>query len=62
MLRHQVKAGLAGWAQVNSLRGQTSLRKRVQYDLYYITNWTFGLDLRVLLMVPFKGFINRNAH
>jgi lipopolysaccharide/colanic/teichoic acid biosynthesis glycosyltransferase len=62
MLRHQVKAGLAGWAQVHGLRGQTSLRKRVQYDLYYVTNWSFGLDLRVLLMVPFKGFVNRNAH
>ena len=62
MLRHQVKAGLAGWAQVHGLRGQTSLRKRVQYDLYYISNWTFGLDLRILLMTPFKGFINRNAY
>jgi len=62
MLRHQVKAGLVGWAQVHGLRGQTSLRKRVQYDLYYITNWTFGLDLRILLMTPFKGLINRNAY
>ena len=62
MLRHQVKAGLAGWAQIHGLRGQSSLRKRVQYDLYYITNWSFGLDLRILLMTPFKGLINRNAY
>ena len=62
MLRHQVKAGLAGWAQLHGLRGQSSLRKRVQYDLYYITNWSFGLDLRILLMTPLKGLINRNAY
>ena len=62
MLRHQVKAGLAGWAQVHGLRGRTSLRKRIQYDLYYISNWSFGLDLRILLMTPFKGIINPNAY
>ena len=62
MLRQQVKAGLTGWAQVHGLRGQTSLRKRVQYDLYYITNWTFGLDIRILLMTPFRGLINPNAY
>ena len=57
MLRSQVKAGLTGWAQVHGLRGMTSLRKRLQYDLYYITNWTFGLDLRILLMTLFRGFL-----
>ena len=63
MLRSQVKAGLTGWAQVNGLRGgKTSLRKRVQYDVYYITNWTFGLDLRILVMTMFRGFINPNAY
>jgi len=61
MLRSQVKAGLTGWAQVHGLRGRTSLRKRLQYDLYYITNWTFGLDLRILLMTLFRGFISREA-
>ena len=54
-LRHHVKAGLTGWAQVYGLRGRTSLRKRVQYDLYYITNWTFGLDLWILLLTPFRA-------
>ncbi len=62
MLRHQAKAGMTGWAQVNGLRGQSSLRKRVQYDLYYITNWTFGLDLRIFFMTLFRGFVNKNAY
>jgi Undecaprenyl-phosphate glucose phosphotransferase len=59
MLRHQVKAGLTGWAQVHGLRGPTSLRKRIQYDLYYITNWSFGLDLRIMAMTMFGAIINR---
>jgi exopolysaccharide biosynthesis polyprenyl glycosylphosphotransferase len=62
MLRQKVKAGLTGWAQIFGLRGQTSIRKRVQYDLYYITNWSFGLDLRILLMTPFRGLISPNAY
>ena len=62
MLRHHVRAGMTGWAQVHGLRGQTSLRKRVQYDLYYITNWSFGLDLWVLLLTPFRTLISRNAY
>jgi lipopolysaccharide/colanic/teichoic acid biosynthesis glycosyltransferase len=62
MLRHQVKAGLTGWAQVHGLRGQTSLTKRIQYDLYYITNWSFALDLRIILMTPFYGLVNANAY
>ena len=61
MLRSQVKAGLTGWAQIHGLRGQTSLRKRVQYDLYYITNWSLGLDVRILLTSPLRGFIHPNA-
>jgi len=62
MLRHQVKAGLTGWAQVHGLRGQSSLRKRVQYDLHYITNWSFGLDLRICFLTLFRGFVNPNAY
>lgn len=56
MLRHQVKAGLTGLAQVHGLRGRTSLRKRLQYDLYYISNWSFGLDLWILLMTPLRAY------
>ena len=62
MLRHHVKAGLTGWAQVNGLRGNTSLRKRLQYDLYYIMNWSFGLDLLIIAMTPFRGLISSNAY
>ena len=62
MLRNQVKAGLTGWAQVHGLRGQTSLRKRVQYDLYYISNWSFALDVWILILSMFRGFTRPNAH
>jgi Undecaprenyl-phosphate glucose phosphotransferase len=60
--RHAVKAGITGWAQVNGWRGNTSLRKRIQYDLYYITHWTPWLDLRILFMTVWHGFVNRNAY
>ena len=62
MLRHNVKAGMTGWAQVNGLRGQTSLKRRLQYDLYYINNWSLAFDLYILLRTPFSGFIHKNAH
>ena len=61
MLRQNVKAGMTGWAQVNGLRGDTSLRKRLQYDLFYIRNWSLGFDLRILWMTIFRGFIHPNA-
>jgi Undecaprenyl-phosphate glucose phosphotransferase len=62
MARHCVKAGITGWAQVHGWRGNTSLRKRLQYDLYYITHWTPWLDLRILWMTIFHGIIHRNAY
>jgi len=62
MLRQHVKAGITGWAQVNGLRGKTSLRKRVQYDLFYIRNWSLLFDLRILWMTIFRGFVGPNAH
>jgi Undecaprenyl-phosphate glucose phosphotransferase len=62
MVRHSVKAGITGWAQVHGWRGNTSLRKRLQYDLYYITHWTPWLDLRILWMTLFHGIVNRNAY
>ena len=62
MARHCVKAGITGWAQVHGWRGNTSLRKRLQYDLYYITHWTPWLDLRILWMTLFHGIIHRNAY
>jgi Undecaprenyl-phosphate glucose phosphotransferase len=62
MARHCVKAGITGWAQVHGWRGNTSLRKRIQYDLYYITHWTPWLDLRILWMTVFHGLLHRNAY
>jgi Undecaprenyl-phosphate glucose phosphotransferase len=62
MARHRVKAGITGWAQVHGWRGNTSLRKRIQYDLYYITHWTPWLDLRILWMTLFHGLLHRNAY
>jgi Undecaprenyl-phosphate glucose phosphotransferase len=60
--RHAVKAGITGWAQVHGWRGNTSLRKRVQFDLYYITHWTPWLDLRILWLTVWKGLVSRNAY
>ena len=62
MIKHQVRPGLTGWAQVNGYRGDTSIRKRIDHDLYYIENWTLGLDIKILFMTFFKGFINKNAY
>ncbi len=62
MLRQHVKAGITGWAQVNGLRGDTSLRKRLQYDLFYIRHWSIWFDLRILWLTLFRGFVHRNAH
>lgn len=62
MIKHQVRPGLTGWAQVNGLRGDTSINKRVEYDLYYIENWTMGFDIKIMFMTIFKGLINENAY
>ncbi len=62
MLRNSVKPGLTGWAQVHGWRGQTSLRKRIQYDLYYVTHWSFGMDLRIILMTLWRSFRDPNAY
>ena len=58
MIKHQVRPGLTGWAQVNGYRGDTSIEKRIEYDLYYIENWTLGLDIKILFETVFKGFKN----
>ncbi len=62
MVKHQVRPGMTGWAQINGYRGDTSIRKRIDYDLYYIENWTIGLDFKILFLTFFKGFINKNAY
>ena len=62
MLRHAVKAGLSGWAQVNGLRGMTSLEKRLEFDLYYINHWSMGFDLLILLVTPFAVLFGKHAY
>ena len=56
MLRHKVKAGITGWAQVNGWRGNTSIEKRIEYDLYYIENWSLSLDLKIMWLTLVRGF------
>lgn len=62
MIKHQVRPGMTGWAQINGYRGDTSIRKRIEYDLHYIENWSIGLDIKILFLTIFKGFINKNAY
>jgi Undecaprenyl-phosphate glucose phosphotransferase len=61
MLRHKVKAGITGWAQVNGWRGNTSLEKRIEYDLYYIENWSVTLDLKIMWLTLFRGLFQRDV-
>ena len=62
MLRHKVKAGLTGWAQVNGWRGNTPLEKRIEYDLYYIENWSVRLDLKIIWLTVLRGFFHKHAY
>ncbi len=62
MVKHQVRPGITGWAQINGYRGDTSIRKRIEHDIYYIENWSLGFDFRILFLTVFKGFINKNAY
>ena len=62
MVKHQVRPGMTGWAQVNGYRGDTSIRKRIEHDLYYIENWSVGFDIKILVLTVFKGFVNKNAY
>ena len=62
MKKHMVKAGITGWAQVHGWRGDTDLKTRIEYDLYYIENWSPWLDLKIVEMTVFKRFVNKNAY
>ena len=62
MVKHQVRPGITGWAQINGYRGDTSIRRRIECDLYYIENWTVGFDIKIMFLTIFKGFINKNAY
>lgn len=62
MIKHQVRPGITGWAQVNGWRGDTSIKKRIEFDLYYIENWNLLFDFKILFLTAFKGFVNKNAY
>ena len=62
MLRHKVKSGVTGWAQVNGLRGNTSLEKRIQYDLEYIERWSLWLDVKIIVLTLVRIVFERNAY
>ena len=62
MIKHQVRPGMPGWAQVNGFRGDTSIPGRINCDLWYIENWSFGLDIKILFLTVWKGFVNKNAY
>ncbi len=62
MIKHQVRPGLTGWAQVNGYRGDTSIRRRIECDLYYIENWSMFLDFKIMFLTVFKGLVNENAY
>jgi len=62
MQKHMVKGGITGWAQIHGWRGDTDLKKRIEYDLYYIDNWSLWLDLKIIFVTIFKGFIHPHAY
>jgi Undecaprenyl-phosphate glucose phosphotransferase len=62
MIKHQVRPGLTGWAQVNGYRGDTSIRRRIECDIYYIENWSMAFDIKIMFMTIFKGMMNENAY
>jgi lipopolysaccharide/colanic/teichoic acid biosynthesis glycosyltransferase len=62
MLRHHVKAGMTGWAQVNGLRGDTPLEDRIEYDLYYIKNWSLAFDLKIIVLTFARVFRDASAY
>jgi Undecaprenyl-phosphate glucose phosphotransferase len=61
-IRHSLKVGMTGWAQVNGWRGDTAIDKRVEYDLYYLRNWSFGFDLQIVALTLVRGLVNKNAY
>ncbi|MBC2581564.1 undecaprenyl-phosphate glucose phosphotransferase [Clostridium sp. DJ247] len=62
MVKHQVRPGITGWAQVNGWRGDTSIEKRIECDIYYIENWSLWMDMKIMFLTVFKGFVNKNAY
>ena len=62
MVKHQIRPGITGWAQVSGFRGDTSIEKRIEHDIYYLENWSLGFDIKILFLTIFKGFVSNNAY
>ncbi len=62
MIKHQVRPGMTGWAQISGFRGDTSIEGRIEHDIFYIENWTMAFDIKILFLTIFKGFVNKNAY
>jgi Undecaprenyl-phosphate glucose phosphotransferase len=62
MLRHKMKAGITGWAQINGWRGNTSIEKRIEHDMFYIENWSLWFDLKIIVLTIWKGLLNKHAY
>ena len=62
MVKHQVRPRLTGWAQINGYRGDTSIKRRIEFDIFYIENWTMSFDIKIMFLTIFRGFINKNAY
>ena len=62
MVKHHIRPGITGWAQTNGLRGDTSIHDRIMHDIFYIENWTFFFDLKIIVRTVTKGFANKNAY
>lgn len=62
MVKHQVRPGMSGWAQINGFRGDTSILKRIEHDIYYIENWSLSFDIKIMWLTVFRGFVNKNAY
>lgn len=62
MIKHRVRPGITGWAQIHGLRGDTSIEERIKYDIWYIENWSFWLDIKIILATIFGGKFMENAY
>ena len=62
MLRHKMKAGMTGWAQVNGWRGNTDLKKRLDYDIFYIEHWSIWFDVKIMALTLWRGLVHKNAY
>ena len=62
MVKHQVRPGITGWAQISGYRGDTSIKRRIEHDIFYIENWTLSFDIKIVFLTIFRVFIDKNAY